>query len=212
VQALLAVPVRVNVTTEGKNSRYMHSDAVGSSARRMTAICSCSIDARYYLGDPALYITGCINRDSAPSVQVAAAIKCHDFTASLLSAALNQAGVLISSISSGNCASANWSWNIKHTSLPLSNLMNHTLQERCIGCSHAHAPACLHTFDSPCSDNLYAEAWLQSLAVQQSPPVETAFSSQYPTTPTRDAALETARALLMQMGVDGDLFHQKDGR
>jgi hypothetical protein len=85
---------------------------------------------RYFLGDPSLHIVGCILRDSAPVVQVAAAIRADEFSAALVSAALNQAGVLISSVSSGSCSAANWTWNSKHTSLPLATLMNHTLQER----------------------------------------------------------------------------------
>lgn len=73
-----------------------------------------------------------------------------------------------------------------------------------------------------CSDNLYAETWLQALA-----PSFHALSShaaQYPlptfslphlsqqAVPTRDAGIAAVRALLLEMGVDGSLFHQKDGR
>jgi len=68
-----------------------------------------------------------------------------------------------------------------------------------------------HVRDSLASDNLYAETWLQALAVPPLPPRRAAAASQSPALPTRDAALDVARALLMQMGVDGDLFHQKDG-
>ena len=92
--------------------------------------CSCSIDTRYYLGDPVLYVTGCIPRDAPPSIQVAAAVKADEFSALLFAAALRQAGVAIGSISSGACASASWDWGVKHSSLALSTLMNHTLQER----------------------------------------------------------------------------------
>ena len=92
--------------------------------------CSCSIDTRYYLGDPVLHVTGCIPRDAPPSIQVAAAVKADEFSALLFAAALRQAGVAIGSISSGACASASWDWGVKHSSLALSTLMNHTLQER----------------------------------------------------------------------------------
>jgi len=96
----------------------------------VTCSCSCSIDARYYLGDPVLHVTGCIPRDAPPSIQVAAAIKADAFASSLFAAALNQAGVAVGSISSGSCADASWSWGVKHSSLALSTLMNHTLQQR----------------------------------------------------------------------------------
>jgi D-alanyl-D-alanine carboxypeptidase len=156
------------------------------------------------------YVTGCISRDSAPYIQVVAAIKSDDFAASLFRAALYQAGVFISSTTTAACASTTWSWNMKHTSLPLSSLMNHTLQDRCM--LFVVPSACFVDFDSPFSDNLYAETWLQALAAQSALSTPASGSSQYPAIPTRNAALLTLRTLLTQMGVDGGLFEQKDGR
>jgi D-alanyl-D-alanine carboxypeptidase len=129
-QALLTVPVKVNVTTERKNSRCNAPQLHSAAVRSVILQRSCSIDARYYLGDPALYVTGCIPRDSAPYIQVVAAIKSGDFAASLFRAALHQAGVFIGRTTTAACALTTWSWNMKHTSLPLSSLMNHTLQDR----------------------------------------------------------------------------------
>jgi hypothetical protein len=57
---------------------------------------------------------------------------------------------------------------------------------------------------APCSDNLFAETWLQTLALRP-------MASQTPL-PTRQAGLAAVRSLLLHMGVDGDLFLQKDGR
>ena len=200
----------VNDTTERKNSRCISNHLPSAAACNVTRQRSCSIDARYYLGDPTLYVTGCISRDSAPYVQVVAAIKSDDFGWSLFRAALNQAGVFIRSTTAGACASSTWSWNMKHSSLPLSSLMNHTLQDRWM--LFVVPGVCMGDFDSLFSDNLYAETWLQALAAQAARSIPASGSSQYPATPTRDAALVTLRTLLTQMGVDGGLFQQKDGR
>jgi hypothetical protein len=65
--------------------------------------------------------------------------------------------------------------------------------------------ACLHDAPhAPSSDNLFAETWLQTLALLPT-------ASQSPL-PTREAGLAAVRALLLQMGIGGDLFLQKDGR
>jgi hypothetical protein len=199
----------VNVTTERKNSRCISNHLPSAAACNVTRQRSCSIDARYYLGDPTLHVTGCISHDSAPYVQVVAAIK-SDFAASLFRAALNQAGVFIRSTTAGACASSTWSWNMKHSSLPLSSLMNHTLQDRWM--LFVVPGVCMGDFDSLFSDNLYAETWLQALAAHSARSTTASGSSQYLATPTRDAALVTLRTLLTQMGVDGGLFQQKDGR
>jgi D-alanyl-D-alanine carboxypeptidase len=128
----------------------------------------------------------------------------------MLVAALNQAGVDIRSVVEGSCASTRSSWNIKHSSPPLASLMNHTLQERCFQLRWFLTPFML-ILQLSCSDNLYAELWLQTLASQSQHPNRAADSS-YSTLPTRDAALQHVRALLLDMGLDADLFHQKDGR
>ena len=102
-----------------------------SCGARVTSICcSCSIDARYYPGNPVLHVTGCIKRDSPPIVQAAAAINSGDFAEALFAAALAQAGVAVGSVSKGTCTSSSWTWSMKHSSLPLTALMNHTLQLR----------------------------------------------------------------------------------
>jgi hypothetical protein len=66
--------------------------------------------------------------------------------------------------------------------------------------------------DSLLSDNLYAETWLQALAAQPSGRTASTTAPQQTAVPTRDAAINAVRSLLFEMGVDGGLFHQKDGR
>ncbi len=77
-----------------------------------------------------LHVTGCIPRDSPPVIQTAAAINAGDFAATLLAAALAQAGIALGSSSKGTCSSSGWTWSTKHISPPLAVLMNHTLQQR----------------------------------------------------------------------------------
>jgi hypothetical protein len=68
-----------------------------------------------------------------------------------------------------------------------------------------HTQAPLHNAThAPSSDNLFAETWLQTLAL-----LPVAFQTSLP---TREVGLAAVRCLLLRMGVDGDLFLQKDGR